>query len=184
MVGKRVGYIRVSSAEQNTSRQLDGVTVDKTFTEHASGKDANRPQLQAALDYLREGDVFVVHSMDRLGRNLSDLRKLVQSLTDKGVKVQFLKENLIFTGEDSPVSNLLLSLLGAVAEFERALILERQREGISIAKRKGKYRGGKPKLSEQQRIAIRERVGHGVPKALVAREFSISRQTLYTALSA
>src|SRR5580698_8279558 len=111
--GKRVGYIRVSSVDQNTERQLDGVHLDKKFTDKASGKDTKRPQLQAALDYLREGDVLVVHSMDRLARNLDDLRKVVLGLTSRGVVVEFVKEQLTFTGEDSAMSNLLLSVMGA-----------------------------------------------------------------------
>jgi hypothetical protein len=99
-------------------------------SDKASGKDTQRPQLQSALGYCRESDTLVVHSMDRLARSLIDLRKIVSDLTSRGVTVEFVKENLRFTGEDSPMSILLLSLLGAVAEFERALILERQREGI------------------------------------------------------
>src|SRR5271165_4719221 len=125
---KRVGYVRVSTLDQNAERQLDGQHLDKVFTDKASGKDTKRPQLQAALDYVREGDVLVVHSMDRLARNLDDLRKIDLGLTGKGVQVQFAKESLTFTGEDSPMSNLLLSLLGAVAEFERSMIRERQRK--------------------------------------------------------
>src|ERR1700733_609774 len=125
---KRVGYIRVSSVDQNTDRQLEGQELDRTFTDKASGKDTNRPQLKAALDYLRDGDELVVHSMDRLARNLDDLRRMVLDLTKKGVHVRFVKENLVFTGEDSPMSHLLLSLLGAVAEFERSMIRERQRK--------------------------------------------------------
>src|ERR1700722_16457669 len=116
---KRVGYIRVSSLDQNTDRQLEGQDLDKIFTDKASGKDTNRPQLKAALDYIREGDVLVVHSMDRLARSLDDLRRMVLDLTKKGIHVQFVKENLLFTGEDSPMSHLLLALLGAVAYFER-----------------------------------------------------------------
>ncbi len=135
---KRVGYIRVSSLDQNTERQLEGVELDKVFTDRASGKeDTARPQLQAfALDYLRDfGDLLLVHSMDRLARSLDDLRKIVLDLTKKGVHVQFVNENLTFTGEDSPMSNLLLSLLGAVAEFERSMIRERQREGNRAGKK-------------------------------------------------
>ena len=107
---KRVGYIRVSTLDQNTERQLDGQDLDKVFTDKASGKDTKRPQLQAALDYLREGDSLVVHSMDRLARNLDDLRRIVLGLTSKGVLVEFVKERLTFTGEDSAMSQLLLSV--------------------------------------------------------------------------
>jgi DNA invertase Pin-like site-specific DNA recombinase len=179
---KRVGYIRVSSIEQNTERQLDGQELDKVFTDKASGKDTNRPQLQACLEYVREGDVLVVHSMDRLARSVDDLRRMVQDLTGKGVQVQFVKESLTFTGEDSPMSNLLLSLLGAVAEFERSMIRERQREGIALAKKAGVYKGRKPSLTADQVQEIRSRVHAGEQKSKLAEEYGISRQTLYTAI--
>src|ERR1017187_9281248 len=162
---KRVGYIRVSSLDQNTERQLEGVQLDKVFTDKASGKDTARPQLQAALEYLREGDILLAHSMDRLARSVDDLRKIVLDLTKKGVHVQFIKENLTFTGEDSPMSNLLLSLLGAVAEFERSMIRERQREGIALAKKAGVYKGRKPSLTRVQIAEIRKRVRAGDKKA-------------------
>jgi DNA invertase Pin-like site-specific DNA recombinase len=180
---KRVGYIRVSSVEQNTGRQLEGQELDKVFTDRASGKDTKRPQLQAALDYVREGDELVVHSMDRLARNLDDLRRMVLDLTKKGVHVRFVKENLTFTGEDSPMSNLLLSLLGAVAEFERSMIRERQREGIALAKKKGVYKGRRPSLTAEQVKEIRARLGAGERKTALAHEFKVSRQTLYTAIA-
>lgn len=182
--GQHVGYVRVSTVEQNTARQLDGVQLNKIFTDRVSGKSTDRPQLQLCLEYVRDGDTLHVHSMDRLARNLEDLRRMVRELNAKGVRVQFHKENLVFTGEDSPMSNLLLSLLGAVAEFERALILERQREGVAIAKAAGKYKGGKPKLNQSQVVLLQARVAAGVPKAVVARELGISRETLYSYLSA
>jgi hypothetical protein len=128
----RVGYIRVSSVDQNTVRQLDGIAVERAFTDTVSGKDTARPRLEEMLAFVREGDAVIVHSMDRLARNLDDLRRLVRTLTGKGVRVEFVKENLAFTGEDSPMATLLLSVMGAFAEFERALILERQREGMSV----------------------------------------------------
>jgi len=177
--GKRVGYIRVSTLDQNTERQLEDVALDKTFTDKASGKDTNRPELQRALEYLREGDTLVVHSMDRLARNLDDLRKIVLSLTRKGVAVEFSKERLTFTGEDSPMSLLILSVMGAFAEFERSLLKERQREGITLAKRKGLYKGRKPSLTEERIKELRHRIASGEKKAVLAREFHISRQTLY-----
>jgi DNA invertase Pin-like site-specific DNA recombinase len=180
---KRVGYIRVSSLDQNIDRQLDGQELDKVFTDKASGKDTKRPQLQAALEYLREGDVLVVHSMDRLARNVDDLRRIVQDLTGKGIQVEFVKEHLVFTGEDSPMSNLLLSLLGAVAEFERSMIRERQREGIALAKKAGVYKGRKPSLTAEQVKEIRRRVKAGAQKTSLAAEYGVSRQTLYSALA-
>jgi DNA invertase Pin-like site-specific DNA recombinase len=177
--GKRVGYIRVSSLDQNEQRQLDGVQLDKKFTDKASGKDTKRPQLQAALDYLRDGDVLVVHSMDRLARNLDDLRRIVTELTGRGVVVEFVKEQLTFTSEDNAMSKLLLSVMGAFAEFERALIKERQREGIALAKLKGVYKGRKPSLTPQQVQSLRARVKAGEKRAVLAREFRISRETVY-----
>jgi DNA invertase Pin-like site-specific DNA recombinase len=122
--------------------------------------------------------------MDRLARNLGDLRQLVDELTDRGVAVEFVKEHLTFTGEDSPMANLLLSMLGAVAEFERALILERQREGIALAKAAGKYRGGQFKLTDEKAAELRRRATAGENKAALAREFCISRQSLYSYMKA
>ena len=177
--GHRIGYIRVSTFEQNTDRQLEGITVDKTFIDKASGKDVQRPQLDALLQFVREGDTVVVHSMDRLARNLDDLRRLVRDLTKRGVQIEFIKEHLIFTGEDSPMANLLLSVMGAFAEFERALIRERQREGIALAKQRGAYKGRKRSLTPEQVDQIRQRIAAGEKKAQVARDFSISRETLY-----
>jgi DNA invertase Pin-like site-specific DNA recombinase len=182
--GKRIGYVRVSSVDQNTVRQLDGILVDKTFTDKASGKDTNRPQLKAALDYLRDGDVLVVHSMDRLARNISDLLHTVQSLNDRGVIIEFIKEALTFTGDDSPMSKLMLTIMGGVAEFERAMIRERQLEGIAKAKQAGKYRGRQSTMSPAQVQTIRERVAAGCNKAALAREFGVTRQTIYNLIAA
>jgi len=179
MVGQRIGYIRVSSLDQQVARQLDGIALDRTFTDHASGKDVRRPQLDLLLSFVRAGDTVIVHSMDRLARNLDDLRRIVHILTGKGVRIEFVKEHLAFTGEDSPMANLLLSVMGAFAEFERALINERQREGIALAKQRGAYRGRKKTLSPDAVQRLRERIAEGITKAKVAREFGISRQTLY-----
>jgi len=184
MKGKRVGYIRVSSVDQNTVRQLEGVRLDRVFTDKASGKDTKRPQLEAMLEFVREGDLVVCHSMDRLARNLDDLRKLVMGLTKRGIRVEFVKESLTFTGEDSPMATLLLSMLGAVSEFERALIRERQREGVQLAKQRGVYKGRKPSLSAEQAAELRKRVAAGEKKAGIARDFNISRETLYQYLRA
>jgi DNA invertase Pin-like site-specific DNA recombinase len=181
--GQRVGYIRVSSVGQNPGRQLDGVELDRVFTDTVSGKSTTRPQLQAMLAYVRDGDTVIVHSMDRLARNLDDLRRLVRELTGRGVAVRFVNEQLTFTAEDAPMATLLLSVLGAFAEFERALIRERQLEGIALAKARGAYKGRKPSLSADQAEALRARAAAGEPKAGLAREFGISRQTLYSYLS-
>jgi DNA invertase Pin-like site-specific DNA recombinase len=131
------------------------------------------------LKHARDGDVIIVHSMDRLARNLDDLRRVVKDLTGRGIRIEFVKESLVFTGEDSPMSTLLLSVMGAFAEFERALIRERQREGIAAAKAKGKYKGGVLKLSPERIADLKMRIEQGVPKAKVARDFKISRETVY-----
>ncbi|MBA3285191.1 MAG: recombinase family protein [Nitrosopumilus sp.] len=177
--GKTVGYIRVSSFDQNEDRQLESLVLDKVFMDKASGKDVNRPQLQQLIDYVRDGDTVVVHSLDRLARNLDNLRKIVQTLNAKEVKVHFIKENLIFTGEDSPMSNLLLSVMGAFAEFERNLIRERQSEGIVLAKNRGVYKGRKKCLTSEQVEDIKNQIARGESKSQVARVLGISRETLY-----
>lgn len=179
MKGQRIGYVRVSSFDQNPGRQLEDKGLAKVFTDMASGKDTRRPELVNLMSFVREGDTVVVHSMDRLARNLDDLRRLVQTLTGRGVRIEFVKEGLTFTGEDSPMATLLLSVMGAFAEFERALIHERQREGIALAKQRGAYRGRKKALSEEKAVALRERAAQGEKRAQLAREFGISRETLY-----
>jgi DNA invertase Pin-like site-specific DNA recombinase len=179
--GKMIGYIRVSSALQNTDRQLDGLRLDKVFTEKLSGKDRDRPQLAACLEYCREGDVLLVHSMDRLARNVDDLRALVRELTGKGVAVKFVKENLTFNpnGGSSIFDQLMLTLLGAFAEFERSLSRERQREGIAKAKEKGVYKGRKQALPDAKIDELAALAVAGVPKAELARRFKVSRTTVH-----
>lgn len=179
MSGQKIGYIRVSSLDQNFERQLDGMNFDHLFTDKASGKDTQREQLDAMIKFARKGDLIYVHSMDRLARNLDDLRKLVKGLTEKGVTVQFVKEQLMFTGEDSPMANLMLSVMGAFAEFERSLIKERQREGIALAKKRGVYKGRKRCLSNDDVSQLKRRVVLGDRKSDIARDFCISRETLY-----
>ena len=179
MDGQRIGYIRVSSFDQNPDRQLESVRVARVFTDTASGKDTQRPELERLLAFVREGDTVVVHSMDRLARNLDDLRRVVQGLTTRGVRIEFVKEGLIFTGEDSPMANLMLSVMGAFAEFERALLRERQREGIALAKQRGTYRGRKRALNAEQIAEMKRRIAAGEQKAQVARDLGISRETVY-----
>ncbi|MED5812930.1 recombinase family protein [Mycolicibacterium sp. 050232] len=177
---QHVGYVRVSSLDQNTDRQLDGITLDKVFTDHASGKNTERPQLAACLDYLREGDTLIVHSMDRLARSLVGLRTTVDELTARGVTVEFVKERLTFTDDDTdPCSVLMLSVMGAVAEFERAMIRERQREGIALAKAKGVYTGRKPALTPDQAREVAAAKAHGASASELAREYGVSRATIY-----
>jgi DNA invertase Pin-like site-specific DNA recombinase len=178
-MGEIVGYVRVSTYDQNADRQLEGRQVARVFRDEASGKDTNRPGLEALLAFVREGDTVIVHSMDRLARNLDDLRRLVQRLTERGIRVEFVKEGLTFTGEDSPMAKLMLSVMGAFAEFERALIKERQHEGIELAKRRGAYRGRKPALSPDQATELRRRAALGEQKSALARAFGVSRETVY-----
>lgn len=179
MTGQRIGYIRVSSFDQNTDRQLENMALNKVFTDKASGKDTQRPQLIALMNFIREGDTLVIHSMDRLARNLDDLCGIVARLTEKGVAIEFVKEHLTFTSEATPMANLMLSVMGAFAEFERALIKERQREGIAIAKLKGVYKGRKKSLSTDQIDELKNCLSAGEKKASVARKYGISRETLY-----
>ena len=179
MSGQRIGYIRVSSFDQNPERQREHVQINKVFTDKASGKNTQRPELEALLSFIREGDTVVVHSMDRLARNLDDLRRRVQKLTKQGIRIEFVRENLSFTGEDSPMAHLMLSVMGAFAGFERALIRERQREGIALAKQRGAYGGRKKSLSLQQIETLRQRTRQGEQKSKLARESGISRETLY-----
>ena len=179
MNGQRIGYIRVSTVDQNTERQLDGIELDKTFIDKASGKDTKRPQLELMMGFVRSGDTLIVHSMDRLARDQNDLHRIVQTLTGKGVRIEFIKEHLTFTGDDSPISKLMLSVMGAVHEFERALIKERQLEGIALAKKRGAFKGRKKSLSQVEAAGLRQRIATGLSKARAAREFGISRVTLY-----
>lgn len=177
--GQRVGYIRVSSVDQNPDRQLADVPYDRVFTDRVSGRSTDRPQLDTLLHYVREGDTVIVHSMDRLARNLEDLRRLVRELTGRGVRIQFVKENLIFTGEDTPMATLLLSVMGAMAEFERALIQERQREGIALAKQRGVYQGRQWALTPDQAEDLRQQAAAGATKSELARAFGIGRASVY-----
>lgn len=175
----QVGYVRVSSVDQNTARQLDGVELDKVFTDKVSGASTDRSQLQAMLEYVREGDCIHVHSIDRLARSLADLLTLVQELNAKGVHVQFHKESLLFTGDDNPTQDLMLSMMGAVAQFERSMILERQREGIAKAKEAGVYRGRKKTVDDAE---IRAAVAGGLSFRKAAEQLNVSLSTVQRAM--
>ncbi len=176
---RRPGSAWAERHDQSELRQLDGEELDKTFTDRASGRDLKRPQLELLLSFVREGDTLVCHSMDRLARNLDDLRKLVLDLTGRGVHVRFVKESLTFTGTESPMANLLLSVMGAFAQFERELIRERQREGILLAKKRGIYKGRKRSLTAAQVAEVVRRVKADESVTLIAREFKVSRNTVY-----
>lgn len=176
----RIGYKRVSTADQNTDRQLADVQVEKVYEDKVSGKNTDRPALKELMAYIREGDVLVVHSMDRLARNLADLLNMVKDLTDRGVSVEFVKENLTFDSkDDSPMAKLMLSMIGAFSEFERNMILARQREGIIAARAKGIHLGRKQEVTDEQIAKIGEMVKLGIPKARIAKDLNISRGTLY-----
>lgn len=183
-MGQRIGYRRVSSITQSTERQLEGVQVDRVYEDKLSGKDVKRPQLQAAMDYCRDGDTLVVHSLDRLARNTEDLLRIVRELNAKGVSVEFVKNALTFRGNDDATSVLILTILGAVATMERALIRERQSEGIAIAKTKGVYKGGHARLTPVQAEDLRAKAAAGVTKVELARAYGISRETVYQYLRA
>lgn len=179
MSGKRIGYIRVSTVDQNPERQLEGISLDKKFTDYASGKTTDRPMLAAMMEYVREDDIIIVHSMDRLARNVKNLRELIDFLIAKKVQVQFLKENLTFSGEQSPMNNLLLMVMGSIAEFELSMINERQREGVRIAKLAGKYKGQRHKLTTDAREKLRLMMTTRISKSQMSKELGISRMTLY-----
>jgi len=165
--GQKVGYVRVSSVEQNTGRQLEGIEVDRIFVDRASGKNTDRPKFQEMLNYVREGDQVVVHSMDRFARSLKDLVTEVDKLVKRGIAI--------------PMDNLMLQLMGAFAQFEREIILERQKEGIKLASTKGKYKGRVHKLKPDQAEALRQawKEGKYPSKMALGQAFGISRQAVY-----
>jgi|SRR5690606_13202084 len=180
----QVGYIRVSSTEQNTERQLDGMHLDKTFTEKASGGSRERPQLNAMIEYLREGDTVHVHSIDRLARNTNDLNDIVNSLNDRGITIIFHKENLTFSHDvaQSAINKLMFQMLAAFAEFERSMIRERQKEGIAKAKARGLYKGRKRKVDY---VEIRKAMKvEGATFRSVAKQFDVGVATVQRALKA
>ncbi len=182
MTGQRVGYVRVSTVEQNEARQLEGVQLDKTFTDKASGRDRDRPQLKAMMSHVREGDRVLVHSLDRLGRNVDDLRAIIEELNGEGVVVEFVTQGLVFdpaSKAQADMNKLMLTMLGAFAEFELAMIRERQAEGIAKAKAAGKYKGRRPALTDDQAAQMLERLSAGESVAALAREYGVSRQTIY-----
>ncbi|THE07811.1 recombinase family protein [Microbacterium oleivorans] len=180
--GQLVGYVRVSAADQNEARQLEAIgDVDRLFSEKVSGKNVDdRAQLKEMLAYVREGDRVRVKSPDRLARSTTDLLALVEQLKSKSVALEFIDNPALNT--DTPQGEFMLTVLAAISQLERKTIRERQAEGIAIAKRKGVYDRA-PKLSPEQIEEARQRVAADVPKAKVARDLGVSRQTLYAALS-
>ena len=182
---QKIGYVRVSTVDQHTDRQLSGLVLDRVFTEHASGKNVgDRPALNEMLAFIREGDDVYVHSMDRLARNLRDLLSLVEQINGKGVTLHFVTENLSFQPnvDANPMATLMLSLLGAVAQFERSLLLERQREGIAKAKARGAYKGRKP-LSPELLEKAKVLRASGMSLVNVAKELGCGKSALYKHLN-
>ncbi|RCS91612.1 recombinase family protein [Brevibacterium aurantiacum] len=182
LFGQTLGYVRVSTAEQNPGRQHEAIgPCDKVFEDRMSGKSkTNRDQLNALIDYARQGDAIRVEAMERLGRDTRDLYSILDALTDKGCSVTFVSEGITMSKDkNSPTQELFLSFLAAMAQFERARILERQREGIALAKAQGVYQR---KLTDEDVEACRAMVDMGISVAEVARRYEVSRQTLYSAL--
>ena len=183
--GQVVGYVRVSAADQNPQRQLEVLgECHKVFADKISGKSrAKRKALAELIEYIRDGDTVRIASMDRLGRDTRDLYNIVAEITDKGAAVQFINENItVDKNGASPMDSLMLGILAAFAEFERRRIRERQAEGIAIAKAKGKY-VQRPALSNEDVEQVQALVDLGYPKTEIARQFQVSRQTIYNALS-
>lgn len=186
MPGQVVGYVRVSSTSQNQARQLEAIgDVEELFADEVTGATrSGRPQLAAALKHVRRGDTLRISSMDRFARSLVDLEQLVNELTARGVTVEFVKERLAFApGADDPFATFQRQLIGAVAELERSLIRERQREGIELAKKRGVYKGRARKLTDDQVQYARRAVAAGEPKAKVARDLGCSVRVIYVALA-
>jgi DNA invertase Pin-like site-specific DNA recombinase len=174
-----VGYIRVSSATQNSYRQLQGLKLDKEFVDICTGSIKERKNLIACIDYVREGDTLVVDSIDRLARNLRDLKEIIDSLISKGVSVRFVKENLLFTGKDDAIASLTLHMMGAFAEFERTMIRQRQREGIDLAKKAGKHLGRPPMIDNKFRKVVKGKLEVKQSIRSIAKDMGVSRATIY-----
>lgn len=174
-----IGYVRVSTVEQNEARQLEslkGYNIDRWYTEKVSGKDLNRPELQKMLDFAREGDTIYIHDFSRISRSVKDLLSLIDTLEAKKVHLVSVKENL---DTSTPAGRLMLTMIGAINEFERANLLERQREGIAIAKAKGKYKGRKAIEIDNSFIDGYQRyLARKINKLQLAKELGISRPTL------
>ena len=177
-------YLRVSTILQNTERQLLDVPCDRTYEDKASGKDTNREQFQLMMSNLRSGDVVNVHSLDRVGRNTKDILNLVETIKEIGATIKFHKENLTFDGSKSDLySDLMLTILSGFAQFERNIILERQREGIAIAKMNGKYKGGKQKFKSSDKEEIKKLIEEGVSISQISRTMNCSRPTIYKVIN-
>ncbi len=178
--GQHIAYVRVSTVEQNESRQIEALEnhkIDKWFTEKVSAKNTNRPELQKMLDFVREGDTVYIHDLSRLARSTKDLLEIVDLLKEKGVELVSNKENI---DTSTPTGKLMLTMIGAIAEFERANLLERQREGIAIAKKEGRFKGRKPvNVSKETFEMYYEKYSkREINKMELAKELKVSRPTL------
>ena len=174
----RIAYIRVSTVEQNEQRQIEAMeryNIEKWFTEKVSAKDTNRPKLQEMLEFAREGDTIHIHDFSRLARSTKDLLDIVETLNHKGVSLVSNKENI---DTSTPTGKLMLTFIAAINEFERANLLERQREGIAIAKREGKYKGKKRIVIEDFDIYYQQYINREISKSEMAKQLGISRPTL------
>lgn len=172
-------YIRCSTVEQNTARQLVDVPCDQKFTDMASGKNVKRPELQNLLNTIRAGDVINVHSLDRMCRNVKDLLEIVEKIQQKGATIKFHKENLTFSpNANDPMNKAIMTIIGAIAELERNLILERVREGVAQAKQAGKYKGRQNSLSEIQADELRAMIGK-YNRSKIAKHFGITVRSTY-----
>lgn len=186
VTGQLVGYARVSTPDQNLDRQiarLQKAGATEIYKEKISGASRERPQLEEMLRYLRKGDQLIVTSMDRLARSFLDLHTIVDDLVHRGVSVRFLRESQTYSSHSDPVAALMLGVLGSVAQFERAIMRERQAEGVERAKKRGAYKGRAKVLTDAQVAQARGWVADGVPKAEVARRLGIGRTTLYKYLT-
>ena len=175
----QIGYKRVSSTDQNTARQLDGVALDEVFEDQVSGATTERPALQEMLRFVRKGDTIHVHSIDRFARSLKDLLELVEGLKARGVQIHFRKEGLVFTNEKNHSQDLMLSMMGAVAQFERSMIRERQAEGIAKAKTAGVYKGRKKAVNDE---AIRAAIAGGISFRKAAETLGVSLSSIQRAM--
>jgi DNA invertase Pin-like site-specific DNA recombinase len=182
MNGQIVGYVRVSSQSQNTDRQLFGINLDKEFVDIMSGSTKDRENLVACMEYVRAGDMLVVHSIDRLARNLLDLQSIINSMIEKGVSVKFIKENLTFNATKNPMDTLTLQIMGAFAEFERTMIRARQREGLDAAKRAGKHCGRPPKITNELTFKAKDMKAKNISIRQIAFKLNVSRATIYKML--
>jgi len=179
MQGKKIGYKRVSTVDQNPERQLANVELDKVFLDRCSGKNKEREQLSLLRNFVREGDHVYVQEMDRLARNVQDLLELVREFIAQNVTVHFVKESLVFDSNTSSMGYLMLQLMGSIAEFERNHTIERIREGVKIAKEKGQYTGRQPVLNQETFNLMKIKLNDGFDKPTIAKHLGIAVSTIY-----